>query len=56
MRVHDWMMGVYALLMAGAAQGEEAAQVYAEAGDWELSRAPFQPVRDAPFLPQQSGQ
>jgi hypothetical protein len=35
-----WIIGVYALLTAGAAQAEEADQTYAKVGGWEISAQP----------------
>ena len=35
-----WVIGVYALLMAGAAHAEEADQTYAKVGGWEISAQP----------------
>jgi len=35
-----WVIGVFALLTAGAAQAEEASQTYAKVGGWEISAQP----------------
>ena len=35
-----WVIGVYALLTAGAAQAGEADQIYAKVGGWEISAQP----------------
>jgi hypothetical protein len=36
----NWVIGVYALLTAGVAQGEESARTYARVGSWEISAEP----------------
>lgn len=40
MKMRGWAIGVYALLMAGAASAEEAEQSYAKIGSWEISAWP----------------
>lgn len=40
MSMQRWVIGVYALLTAGVAQGEEAAEIFAKVGGWEISAEP----------------